>query len=86
METTEVLQSVQRITLDCMASKKPIHITVGIMPEISNVMLTVQDRNHEVVYMETFNDWMPDHEDWNRRAYDRFVSVISGMIYVRIAG
>ena len=47
--------------------------------------VTVQDRSHDVVYMEIFNDWMPDHKEWNKKTYDRFMSVISDMT-CRLAG
>lgn len=47
--------------------------------------VTVQDRFHEVVYMKIFNDWMPDHKEWNKKTYDRFMSVISDMT-CRLAG
>lgn len=67
METIEVLKNVQRIALECMIGKKPVHINVGIMPETGGLCVTVQDRSHDVVYMEIFNDWMPDHKEWNKR-------------------
>ena len=35
METIEVLKNVQRIALECMIGRKPVHINVGVMPEIS---------------------------------------------------
>ena len=52
METIEVLKNVQRIALECMIGKKPVHINVGVMPETGGLCVTVQDRFHEVVYME----------------------------------
>lgn len=33
METIEVLKNVQRIALECMIGRKPVHINVGVMPE-----------------------------------------------------
>lgn len=57
METIEVLKNVQRIALECMIGKKPVHINVGVMPETGGLCVTVQDRSHDVVYMEIFNDW-----------------------------
>ncbi|TGY54141.1 hypothetical protein [Parabacteroides distasonis] len=86
METIEVLKNVQRIALECMIGRKPVHINVGIMPDTGGLCVTVQDRSHEVVYMEIFNDWMPDHKEWNKKTYDRFMSVISDMTCVRLAG
>lgn len=59
METIEVLKNVQRIALECMIGKKPVHINVGVMP---------------------------DHKEWNKKTYDRFMSVISDMTCVRLAG
>ena len=52
METIEVLKNVQRIALECMIGKKPVHINVGVMPETGGLCVTVQDRSHDVVYME----------------------------------
>lgn len=78
METIEVLKNVQRIALECMIGKKPVHINVGVMPETGGLCVTVQDRFH--------NDWMPDHKEWNKKTYDRFMSVISDMTCVRLAG
>ena len=47
METIEVLKNVQRIALECMIGRKPVHINVGVMPETGGLCVTVQDRSHE---------------------------------------
>ncbi len=44
METIEVLKNVQRIALECMISKKPVHISASVMPEISSLQVFVQNR------------------------------------------
>lgn len=85
METIEVLKNVQRIALECMISKKPVHISASVMPEISSLQVFVQNRDHDVIFSEVFNDWIPDHEERNKKAYDRFMSVISDMT-CRLAG
>ena len=33
--------------------------------------------------MEIFNDWMPDHKEWNKKTYDRFMNKIRAMSCVR---
>lgn len=86
MGTIEVLKNVQRIALECMIGKKPVHISASVMPETSSLQVFVQNRDHDVIFYEVFNDWMPDHEEWNKKAYDRFMGVISDMICVRLAG
>ena len=48
METIEVLKNVQRIALECMIGRKPVHINVGVMPETGGLCVTVQDRSHDV--------------------------------------
>lgn len=51
--------------------------------ETGGLCVTVQDRSQEVVYMEIFNDWMPDHKEWNKKTYDRFMNKIRAMSCVR---
>lgn len=53
------------------------------MTETGGLCVTVQDRSQEVVYMEIFNDWMPDHKEWNKKTYDRFMNKIRTMSCVR---
>ena len=71
METTELLKNVQRIALECMIGKKPVHITIGIMPETNMLQVTIQNMAHDVVYMELLNDWTADYANRNRDAYAR---------------
>lgn len=80
METTELLKNVQRVALECMIGKKPVHITIGIMPETNILQVIVQNMTHDVVYMELLNDWVPDYANRNRDAYTRFEKIVNHII------
>lgn len=84
MTTIELLKEVQRIQLECMIHRFPVHINVGMMPEFGQMDIYVQGSNHEVIWSGCVSDH-PIRKEEVETIYNQFISVISKYTVVRQA-
>lgn len=84
MTTIELLKEVQRVQLECMIHRLPVHINVGMMPEFGQIDIYVHGSDHEVIWSGRVSDH-PIREEEVETIYNQFTSVISEYTVVRQA-
>lgn len=85
MTTIELLKEVQRVQLECMIHQLPIHITINIMPEFSQIGIAIQKSDHEVLWNEIATDH-PLRSSRTEIIFKEFESVISEYTAAKQAG
>lgn len=83
MRTIEVLKEAQRLQIECVVHKLPIYITITAMSD--QMVVFVQDNEHEVLFNEIFSD-DPLLYGRNDRYYKELLQIISRCTDVSLAG
>lgn len=84
MTTTELLKEAQRLQLEIMNQRLPIHIGVNTMPEFGQVSIYINGEDHKVVWSGCISDH-PMLKDDVEDIYNEFISVVSKYTVVRQA-
>lgn len=85
MTTVELLKEAQRIQLECMIHRLPIHVCISMMPEFGQVNIYVNKVDHEVLWSCIVSEH-PLLKGDIENIYNDFISVISEYTAEKQAG